>query len=408
MPTAFENAVLQFKKAAQILNLDEKTQELILTPKRILEFEIPIAMDNGVKKTFQGYRVQFNDLRGPCKGGIRYHPNVSLDEVKALSFWMTWKCTIADIPYGGGKGGVICNPKQLSQKELEQISRGFIRAIHPHIGPWKDIPAPDVYTNAQIMAWMVDEYSKLVGQFTPAVITGKPLELGGSKGRDKATAQGGVYVTEQAIKKLNLKNPTIAIQGFGNAGSNAALILSNLGYKVVAISDSKGAIYNKNGIDIPKAIEHKKSTRSVKGFAKDITNEQLLELDVDILIPAALENVITKDNAANIKAKLIVELANGPTTPEADQILLKNGTTIVPDVLANSGGVTVSYFEWVQNNYGYYWEKDEVNEKLKKKITTAFNNVYNKTQEHKVDMRTGAYLYAISEIVKVMKLRGMI
>lgn len=403
----FDNVKNQLQKIKKIVNLSDKEVELLLTPKKIIEKEFSVKLDKGEKK-FKGYRVQFNDARGPTKGGLRYHPKVDLGEVKSLAFWMALKCAVVDIPFGGGKGGVEVNPKELSQKELENLSRAFIRAIHEDIGPAKDIPAPDVYTNAQIMAWMLDEYEKIKGKHSPGVITGKPLELGGSKGRNIATAQGGAFVLREymKLKEMQPQNTIVAIQGFGNAGSFMAKILSNWNYKIVAVSDSKGAVYNENGIDINAVLDYKNKNKSVKGFAKDITNEQLLELEVDVLVPAALENQITQDNAGNIKAKVIVELANGPVTPEADTILEKNNVVVIPDILANAGGVTVSYFEWVQNLYNYYWEEDEVLQKLEKIMVKSFTQVYETANENKTSMRNGAYILAIKRILAAEKLRG--
>lgn len=406
--SAWDNALKQFGKAAKVINLDANFTNILTNPERILQVSIPVKMDDGVVKVFTGYRVQFNTLRGPAKGGIRYHPDVSLDEVKALSFWMTWKNTVAGLPYGGGKGGITVDPKKLSPRELEELSRGYIRAIAKFIGPELDIPAPDVYTTPQIMAWMMDEYSRLQGKNVFGVITGKPLELGGSAGRGDATGMGALFVFEEAVKRLKLKKPAIAIQGFGNAGATFARLAAARKYKVVAVSDSRGGIYNPTGLDIPKVIEHKERTGSVAKFkgAKDITNATLLELKVDVLVPAALENQITSDNVSRIKAKLIVELANGPVTADARESLHRRGTMCIPDILANSGGVTVSYFEWVQNNMGYYWSEDEVNQKLKAKITSAFNAIWEVMQKYKVDMGTAAYIHCLATMTRVIELRG--
>jgi glutamate dehydrogenase/leucine dehydrogenase len=372
-------------------------------------------MDDGVVKVFTGYRSQYNNALGPYKGGIRYHPNVTLDEVKALSFWMAIKCATVNIPLGGGKGGVIVNPKELSEGEIERLSRGYIQKIWRNIGSDKDIPAPDVYTTPQIMAIMRDEYEKLVGHSDPGVITGKPIEEGGSEGRSFATAQGGVYCTTQLAKKLGLVpgSTTVAIQGFGNAGSFMAKILSSLGYNILAVSDSRGGITTSDdqqatirGFDIGALIEHKQKTGSVQDFsgAKNISNEELLELPVDILVPAALENVITDLNAHNVKAKAIVELANGPTTPEADEVLKEKGIVVVPDVLANAGGVTVSYFEWDQNVKGEHWSEEDVLQKLEKIMVDAFNDVWETKEKYGIDMRTAAFVRAIERIAgKMMK-----
>ncbi|MBC8494852.1 Glu/Leu/Phe/Val dehydrogenase [archaeon] len=406
----WEEALNQFNRGAKILKLDESIVELLTNPKRIFQVSIPVRMDNGKIKVFQGFRVQFNDFRGPTKGGIRYHPNVDIHEVKALSFWMTWKNAVVDVPFGGGKGGIICNPKELSQGELERLSRGYIEGMHKYIGSEKDIPAPDMYTNPQIMAWMVDEYHRIEGHNVFGMITGKPLELGGSEGRMQATAQGGVYVLEEALKTYNVTNPTIAVQGFGNVGMIAAKLLAAKGFKIVAVSDSKEGIYNKEGLDIATVSKHKSETKSVKDFPEStaITNEELLELDVEVLVPAALEGVITKKNVDNIKAKFILELANGPVSAEAREVLFKKEQIAIPDILANSGGVAVSYFEWVQNNIGYAWDEKEVLEKLKAKMSLAFDNVYETSKEFNIDFGTAAYIYAIRKMVKVLELRGYI
>lgn len=404
----WQEALNQFNKAASLLKIDEGIKELLTSPKRSIQVSIPVRMDDGKIKVFQGFRTQFNDLRGPTKGGIRYHPDVSLEEVKALSFWMTWKNIVVDVPFGGGKGGVICNPKELSNGELERLSRGYIEALHKFIGPEKDIPAPDVYTNPQIMAWMADEYHRIEGHNVFGMITGKPIELGGSHGRAQATAQGGVYVLEEALKTFNIKQAKIAIQGFGNAGMTVAKLLADKDYKIVAVSDSKAAIYNPEGFEISKLIEHKISTKSVKEFSnsKEISNEELLGLDVEVLIPAALESAITKSNVENIKAKIILELANGPVSAYARELLFKKGQISIPDILANSGGVAVSYFEWVQNNTGYMWDEADVLEKLKKKMSVAFDKVYATSKEFNVDFGTAAYVYAIKKMIKVLELRG--
>lgn len=390
------------------LTLDEI--EILKFPQRIIEVSIPIKMDDGKLKVFIGYRVQYNDVRGPYKGGLRYHPQVSLDEVRALSFWMTIKCAVADIPYGGSKGGITVDVKQLSKGELERLTRGYVRAIAEFIGPDKDIPAPDVYTNPQIMAWFMDEYSRIKGHNEPAVVTGKPVEVGGSLGRDTATALGGYFVFENISKKLNCNNDTtVAIQGFGNAGMNFAKIACGKGYKVAAVSDSKGGIYNPEGLDISKVIEHKNETGSVIDFAgaQNVSNEELLELPVKVLVPAALEGVITKDNAEKIKASIVLELANGPTSVEAGEILHKKNVLVVPDVLANSGGVIVSYFEWVQNLRHYYWELEKVQANLDKQINRATDLVWQYMKDYNVNMRTAAYIIAVEKIVKALKARGI-
>ncbi len=401
----------QLDKAAEKLDLDADVHSLLREPMRILEVNFPVKMDDGTTKRFTGYRVQYNDALGPTKGGLRFHPDETIDTVKALAAWMVWKCAVVDIPYGGGKGGVVCNPKELSVGELERVTRGYIRALGRFIGPEKDIPAPDVYTNPQIMAWIMDEYSQIVGYNSPGVVTGKPILLGGSLGRGDATARGTVYTIREAAKglEIDLKDATVAVQGYGNAGYFAAkLMLELTGAKIVAVADTRGGVYSVDGIDPDAAFEHKKATGSVSGFpaAKAITNQELLELEVDVLIPAAIENVITAENAHAIKAKIIAEAANGPTTPAADVILQENGKFIIPDILCNAGGVTVSYFEWVQNTSGYYWSEEEIHAKLDIKMTKAFYEVYAMVKEKGVDSRTAAYLVAIQRVAAAMKLRG--
>ncbi len=403
----FDNYLKTLELADKKLNLDKNVLEVLKKPKRVVEINIPVKMDSGEIRVFTGYRVQFNDSRGPFKGGIRYHPGVNLDEVKALAAWMTLKGAIMDIPMGGGKGGVIVNPKELSANELQRLSRGYFRAIHEIVGPHKDVPAPDVYTNSQIMSWMLDEYESIYGR-SPGVITGKPIELGGSLGRDKATAQGGYFVLKEAMDLFGLGiSSTIAIQGMGNAGYTLAKLASNDGLKVVAVSDSKGGIFSEQGLDIDKVMEHKQKTGSVVKFkgAKEISNQEILELDVDVLAPAALENVITEENADKIKAKIVLELANGPTTSHADAVLFKNDIFVIPDVLANAGGVTVSYFEWVQNLQGYYWPLEEVDQKLKEKMASSFRSVYENYKKFGVDMRTAAYILAVGRIAEATKKR---
>jgi len=409
----FEISQRQLDMAAEKLNLDPQVHALLRDPMRTLEVHFPVRMDDGTVRTFTGFRVQYNDARGPTKGGLRFHPDETIDTVKALAAWMTWKTAVVDIPYGGGKGGVICNPKELSTTELERIARGFIRAIGRFIGPEKDIPAPDVYTTPQIMGWMMDEYSTIKGYNTPGVITGKPLPLGGSLGRGDATARGTVYCVIEAAKVLgiDLKSATCAIQGYGNAGYFAAKLMAELaGSKVVAITDSRGGVYDEAGIDFEGANEHKQKTGTVAGFGglKGITNAEVLELDVDVLIPAAIENVITDKNAENIKAPIIAEAANGPTTPEADAILHKNGKYMIPDFLCNAGGVTVSYFEWVQNIGGFYWTIDEVYDRLKAKMITAFHETHDMAQKHNVDNRIGAYMVSVQRVAEAMRLRGWV
>jgi glutamate dehydrogenase (NAD(P)+) len=407
----FKIAQQQLDEAAEVLQLDQATHELLRRPLRELHVSLPVKMDDGTTKIFQGFRVQYNDARGPTKGGLRFHPSETIDTVRALAAWMTWKCAVVDIPLGGGKGGVICNPKAMSQGELERLSRAYIRQVGRIIGLEKDSPAPDVYTNPQIMAWMVDEYSFIKGYNAFGVITGKPLNLGGSLGRGDATARGGMFCLREASKVLNieLKDATTAIQGYGNAGSFAHMLGVELfGLKVVAVSDSKGGIYNPDGLSYNEVFSFKQETGSVVGFpgSQSISNDELLELEVTVLVPSALENVITGANAANIKAKISVELANGPTTPEADKILHENGVYVIPDFLANAGGVTVSYFEMVQNSYGYYWDEPLVHERLDKKMTDAFHAVHNAAQEHKVHNRLAAYLVSVSRVAEAVKIRG--
>jgi len=407
----FEISQQQLDEAAAILKLDPAVHELLRWPIRELHVTLPVRMDDGITRIFHGFRVQYNDARGPTKGGIRYHPEETIDTVRALAAWMTWKCAVVDIPLGGGKGGIICNPKELSPGELERLSRAYIRQVGRIIGLEKDVPAPDVYTTPQIMAWMADEYSFLKGYNEFGVITGKPLALGGSAGRGDATARGGLYCLREAGKVLgiDLKGATTAIQGYGNAGSFAhKLGVELLGLKVLAVSDSRGGVYNAEGLDYDKVMAHKEKTGSVVGFpgTKSVSNEELLELDVTVLIPSALENQITEANAAHIKAKFSAELANGPTTPEADKILYKNGVYVIPDFLCNAGGVTVSYFEMVQNAYDYYWDEPLVHERLDKKMTAAFHAVHAAAQEHKVNNRVAAYLVAVSRVAEAVRLRG--
>ncbi len=409
----FEISQRQLDMAAEKLDLDPQVHAFLREPMRTLEVRFPVRMDDGAVRTFTGFRVQYNDARGPTKGGLRFHPEETIDTVKALAAWMTWKTAVVDIPYGGGKGGVICNPKELSVGETERVARGYIRAIGRFIGPEKDVPAPDVYTTPQIMAWMMDEYSTIVGHNTPGVITGKPLPLGGSLGRGDATARGAVYCILEAAKLLgiDLSVATVAIQGYGNAGYYAAKLMQELaGSKVVAITDSRGGVYAGSGIDPEAAFQHKKQQGSVAGFAADrsLTNEEILELDVDVLIPAAIENVITEANAERIKARIIAEAANGPTTPEADAILYANGKYLIPDFLCNAGGVTVSYFEWVQNIGGYYWPIDEVYDRLKEKMVKAFHETHNMAQRHQIDNRIGAYMVSVQRVAEAMRLRGWV
>jgi glutamate dehydrogenase/leucine dehydrogenase len=383
--------------------------EILKYPQKIIEVSIPVQMDNGRLKIFQGYRVQHNDIRGPFKGGIRYHPLVDLDEVKSLAFWMAMKCAVVDIPYGGAKGGITVDVKNLSQNEIERLTRGYVRAIADFVGPDKDIPAPDVYTNPQIMAWYMDEYSHIQGINTPACVTGKPLEIGGSLGRDTATGYGGFIVLDSILKKSKIKAKTVAVQGFGNVGLHFAKKAQEKGYKIVAVSDSKGGIFNSNGINVKKLESFKEKTGSVQNFpdSKNISNEKLLELKVDILVPAALENVINNSNAGRIKAKVILELANGPISLEASEKLFRKKILIIPDILANAGGVIVSYFEWVQNIRHFYWDLAKVNYHLNLQLNNAVEAVWRNVKKYQVDMRTAAYILAVKRIVQALKIRGI-
>lgn len=407
----FVIAQRQLDEAAALLKLDPAIHEFLRWPTRELHVTLPVRMDDGTTKIFHGFRVQYNDARGPCKGGIRFHPAETIDTVRALAAWMTWKTSVVDIPLGGGKGGIICNPKEMSQGELERLSRAYIRQVGRILGLEKDVPAPDVYTTPQIMAWMADEFSFMQGYNEFGVITGKPLALGGSAGRGDATARGGIYTLREAAKALglNLQDAPAAIQGYGNAGTFAHKLGAELlGLKVVAVSDSKGGIYTAKGLDYEKVMAFKNQTGSVVGYpgTDRISNEELLELEVPVLFPSALENVITEANAPRIKARLIAELANGPTTPEADQILHANGKYVIPDFLCNAGGVTVSYFEMVQNAYDYYWDEPLVHERLDKKMTTAFHAVHQAAQKHKVHNRLAAYLVAVNRVAEAVHLRG--
>ncbi|HEY6250415.1 MAG TPA: Glu/Leu/Phe/Val dehydrogenase [Candidatus Angelobacter sp.] len=407
----FRIAMQQFETAAEKLKLESGMREVLRSPRRALSLHLPIKMDNGAVKVFEGFRVQHNNSRGPCKGGIRYHPNVTFDEVQALASWMTWKCATVNIPFGGAKGGIICDPKDLSRNELERLTRRYAYEISDFIGPDRDIPAPDVYTDAQVMAWIMDTYSMTHGHSVPGVVTGKPTFLGGSLGRHEATARGCIHVIRYACeaKKINPKKATTAIQGFGNAGSIAAELLHNLGMKVIAVSDSNGGILNPKGLDIPKVIAHKTKTGSVAKFpgSKAISSTAVLELECDVLVPAALENQITMANAHQIKARIVAEAANGPTTPGADRILFANDVLVIPDILANAGGVTVSYFEWVQDLQELFWDVEEVNRKLEKIMARAFTDVHSSSKQYKVDMRTGAYILAIDRVVKATESRGI-
>jgi glutamate dehydrogenase (NAD(P)+) len=405
-------AMLQeFDGAARILNLEPGIWKILTHAKRQIIVSCPVQMDNGEIEVFTGYRVQYNITLGPAKGGIRYHPGVNLDEVTALAAWMTWKCAVAHIPFGGGKGGVVCDPTRMSRRELEALTRRYVAEIVDAIGPEKDVPAPDVNTNEQIMAWVMDTYSMHVGHTTTSVVTGKPLELGGSLGRREATGRGVMIVARESAKHVgfDINGATVAVQGFGNVGSISAELLTAIGAKIVAITDWKGGVYNANGLDLAKLSDHVKQTKTVDGFpgAERITNEQLFKLDVDILIPAALENQITIDNAPGIRAKVVVEGANGPTTPDAHRHLHERGIFVVPDILANSAGVTASYFEWVQDRYGYFWTEKEVNERLESKMCEAFDAVLKTALKYNVDTRTAAYIVAINRVATVTRMRGM-
>jgi glutamate dehydrogenase/leucine dehydrogenase len=405
-PNPYEAVLRLLDIASQKLNLDPGLHEMLKRPMRTIIVNIPVIMDNGSLQVFTGYRVQYNDVLGPTKGGIRYHPDLTLDEVVALSAWMTFKTAVTGLPLGGGKGGIRCNPKEMSQCELEKLTRGYARAMARNIGPKYDVPAPDVYTDSQTMAWIMDEYSDIVGYNAFGVVTGKPISVGGSLGRNEATSRGVMYTVIEAAKHvgLELKGATVVVQGYGNVGFHSARLLNELGCKIIAVSDSKGAIHNAKGVDPMKVMDHKNETGSVIGYkgSSDITNQQLLELECDILVPSALENQITVANAGRIKAKIVAEGANGPTTPEADEILYKNGVFVVPDILANSGGVIVSYFEQVQNQMNYYWPEDEVRAKLQSAIVTAFKSVLGVSLTYQVNMRIAAYMNAIKRVSDAM------
>ena len=410
---AIFGAMLQeFNVAARIINLEPGIWNILTHPKRQIIVSCPVQMDNGEIEVFTGYRVQYNITLGPAKGGIRYHPDVSLDEVTALAAWMTWKCAVAHIPFGGAKGGIVCDPTKMSRRELEALTRRYVAEIVDNIGPEKDVPAPDVNTNDQIMAWVMDTYSMHVGHTATAVVTGKPIEMGGSLGRREATGRGVMIVTREAARHLGLdvNGLRIGVQGFGNVGSVSADLLAKAGAKIVAVTDWKGGVYNERGLDIAKLLEYAAThDKTVDGFSGGdrLSNDKLWGLDVDVLIPAALENQITMENASSIKAKIITEGANGPTTPDAHSYLHKRGVFIVPDILANSGGVTTSYFEWVQDRYGYFWEEKDVNERLEKKMCEAFDAVLKTSIRHQVDMRTAAYIVAIQRVGTVTRMRGM-
>jgi len=407
----FEIAQKQFDMAADHLKLESWLRDVLRRPKRQLIVSVPTKMDDGSIRVFEGYRVQHNLARGPAKGGIRYHPSVTLDEVKALASWMTWKCATVNIPYGGGKGGVVCDPKKMSQHELEGMTRRYASEISVIIGPERDIPAPDVYTNAQTMAWIMDTYSMTVGSTQLGVVTGKPLQIGGSQGRSEATARGCQFVVREACKekKISLKGSRVAVQGFGNAGSVAARLLSEDGATIIAVSDSSGGIVNTRGLDIVKVQQHKDTTGSLRGYrdAEPISNEKLLELECEVLVPAALENQITIESAPRIRAKIVAEAANGPTTPGADEVLHKNGVFLIPDILANAGGVTVSYFEWVQSLQAFFWEEAQVNHHLEKVMTRAFSEVLAIAKKFNVHMRTAAYILAVGRVAEATRIRGI-
>lgn len=407
MNNPFETAKKQLTDAASLAKLDSDKVEQLKNPDRYIEVSIPVKMDDTSQRIFTGFRSQHNNARGPYKGGIRYHQQVNLDEVRALSFWMSFKNAVVNVPFGGGKGGIIVNPKELSEGELERLSRGFVQKIHPLIGPEVDVPAPDVNTNGQIMGWMLDEYQKLSGNQSAATFTGKSLEDGGSEGRTEATGFGGGYVLKQAMAHNLIPGDqkTIAIQGFGNVATYLAEATKDMGYKIVALSDSKGGIYNEQGIDLAAAEEHKKQAGALKDLTAttNISNEELLELDVAVLVPAALENVLTGDNAAKVKAKFILEMANGPTTPEADAVFAQRGVPVIPDILANSGGVATSYYEWYQNMHNEKWSKEDVLKKLEQQMTQAFNDVLEKKNQYNTTFRTAAYILAAERIIATMK-----
>jgi glutamate dehydrogenase (NAD(P)+) len=407
----FEIAKQQFDRAADYLELEESMRNVLRSAKRQLIVSIPVRMDGGETKVFEGYRVQHNIARGPAKGGIRYHPNVSLDEVKALASWMTWKCATVGIPYGGGKGGVVCDPKSMSRGELERLTRRYAFEIAPIIGPDRDIPAPDVYTDSQTMAWIMDTISMVHGHTELGVVTGKPLSLGGSQGRHEATARGALYALREAckLKGMELKNARVAVQGFGNAGSIITKLVAMDEAKVVAICDSKSGLYAEEGINVRGALRHKEETGSLRGFQgpKEIESDDVLTVDCDILCPSALENSITLKNVGNVKAKIIAELANGPTTPAADRILEDNGVLLIPDILANAGGVTVSYYEWVQDQYSFFWSEDRINQTLEATIGKAFHEVHEKAKHYGTDLRTGAYILAVDRVAEATRVRGI-
>ena len=408
---SFRIAMRQFDTAAERCGLEPDLREVLRRPRRALSLSLPVKMDDGTIRVFDAFRVQHSSARGPCKGGIQYHPNVTFDEVKALAAWMTWKCAIVNIPFGGAKGGIVCDPHRLSKNELERLTRRYAYEISPIIGPDKDIPAPDVNTDSQIMAWIMDTYSMTHGSSAPGVVTGKPTFLGGSFGRNEATARGCVFVIRAAcdVTGIRLNEVTVAIQGFGNAGSIAAELLSQNGAKIIAVSDSRGGILNRSGLDVTALLEHKTKTGSVVGFPNSdaISSEALLELQCDILIPAALENQITLENVDHIQGRIVAEAANGPTTPDADSVLHERGVLVIPDILANAGGVTVSYFEWVQDLQELFWDEEDVNRRLERVMVKAFADVHSTAKKYDVDMRTGAYIVGIERVANAMRTRGI-
>jgi len=410
-PTPFDAVIKQLNIVAEKLKLDPSMVEKLKSPRRVIIVSVPIRMDDGRIKVFTGYRVQHDMTRGPYKGGIRYHPSVDLDEMKALATWMSWKAAVVDIPYGGAKGGIACNPKEMSRGELERLTRRYTAMLLDEIGPYKDVPAPDVYTNAQTMAWIMDTYSEFKGYLVPEVVTGKPIEVGGSEGRHEATGRGVAICAREGAKHLgvNMKGLGVVVQGFGKVGKAAAKLLHQMGCKIIAVSDSKGGIYDPDGLDLATVLEHKEKTGQLRGLegAKEITNEELLELECDILIPAALENQITEANASRIRARMIVEGANGPSTPGAREILTKRGVFIVPDILANAGGVTVSYFEWIQNLHREHWTEEEVNRRLEEKMVKAFRDVLETSKKYGVDMATAAYVLGVKRIVDASEKLGL-
>jgi len=401
----------EFNAAARLLDLEPGIWKVLTHPKRQIVVSCPVEMDSGDVEVFTGYRVQYNIALGPAKGGIRFHPTVALDEVTALAAWMTWKCAVAQVPFGGGKGGVACDPTRMSRRELERLTRRYIAEIVDAIGPDKDIPAPDVNTNDQVMAWVMDTYSMHVGATTTAVVTGKPIELGGSAGRRDATGRGVSIVAREAARHVGFEvaGSRVAIQGFGNVGSVSAVLLQRMGARIVAVTDWKGGVYDERGLDVDAMVEYARQHRTIEGFSggQPLTNDELFRLDADILVPAALENQITMTNACDVRARLVIEGANGPTTPEAHRVLHERGVFVVPDIVANAGGVTASYFEWVQNRHGYFWSEEEVNERLERRIMTAFETVVKTARRYRVDLRTAAYVVAIDRVATVTRMRGM-